>query len=305
MNRTFCVSSRNTSSKKSCFLFSPNRNKILAAIFTLFSAHSDFTLAAPPTAWTGSVTAPCPSNFTCTDGIADQGVMQRQITDPNGDTYIQLVVTGVDGAGTNITNESFIKLNAGADGIASKFDMAHTAGNTTLAEQAILNTGWANTGGNPAIIIDFNLNDVTPSNGRNVIMDQISRVEIDRDANGNETGKYIDASQQLTNSTYITEGAFLATGTDVSTFITRRVSGTRVANNGSATLPPVFNGMMMGGMGGGGGMMQTGVFGDGMAPSGTINWSAGDEIQMTWFGQNCVGCADPGLFGGMGGGGGA
>lgn len=312
MNRNFCVSS----STKSCFLFSSNRDKILATIFVSFSTYSATVNSAPPVAWAGDVTAPCPQNFSCAQGIADAGVLQREITDGAGNTFIQLIVTGVDAQGTQVTNESYIKMNDPANGISSKYDMAFNDGSTNLTMQAILNTGWANdtgapAGTAPAIYIRTVLgNTIVTGLARDVTMDSVSHIEIDQDASGNQIGQYIDNSQRIQNSTYITPGAFLSNGVDDMVFTSKQVSGTRTSGSllgpGSVFLPAVANGMMMGGMGGGmqgGGPFGTGMIGNGAG--GTITWNDGDALTMTWFAQTCEGCADPAMMpmGGMMGGG--
>ena len=257
--------------------------------------------AAPPTTFdnwnenAGAITAACPASFECIDGVNDNGILQRTLRAANGDEYIQLIVVGQENlTGSLVTDESFIQVNSGGmNGISSKQTINQT-GADQLNSQTILNTGWANTGG-AAVDIRQSLNTSYQGAGYSDSFVHIT----DQDANGNVTGTYTDISQTMLNSAQI--NGITPTGRDVQRFVTRRASGSRTASGGSATLPAAAGGQM-GGMMGGGGAMGDGMQGGGAG--GTVNWNAGDDVQVTWIGLLCEGCGSDGMMPGGGGGGG-
>ena len=255
--------------------------------------------AAPPVAfggWSetaGVISATCPANFQCINGVNDQGILQRTLRAATGEEYTQLVVVGVDNEGTVTTDESFIQMNSLAlGGISTKQTFA-TAGPLPFNSQTLLNTGWANDGISPAI----NIKQSIVSTYLGVDYSSIFAFEQDRDAIDNVTGSYTDISQTLLNSSLLSNTP--TTGVDVQKFVFRRASGARNPSAGSVTLGRVQGGQMgMGGMGGG---MGEGMMGGGNG--GTINWNAGDDVQVVWIGALCEGCGNGGMGGGgMGGG---
>ncbi len=249
--------------------------------------------AAPPVGfdgWStngGSITATCPAGFACIESTNDAGILQRDIRAPDGQKYIQLILSEQAADGSVTTSESFIKLNAPNGGIAAKQTYTQS-GADTWNISSILDTGWANPSGTSAI--QFNQSLVT--NYLGVGYESTFSYSADQDVNGNKTGSFMDIWQRLTNSTALT--TIVPTGQDVQTFVHRRASGTRVPSAGSATLPAANNGMGMGGGGmGGGGMgggnpIGTGMIGNGAG--GTITWQAGADVNVTWLGQLCQGC---------------
>jgi hypothetical protein len=136
--------------------------KLLAICTGLFIPVSG-VFAAPPTDFNnwgqslGVIAAPCPVTFECYDGISDDSIMQRTLLAPDGQEYIQLIVTGDDPAtGTSITNESFVSRNSGLTGISSNQTITQISPDQFSASTN-LNTGWANNTSGPAIQIDQSL----------------------------------------------------------------------------------------------------------------------------------------------------
>lgn len=257
--------------------------------------------AAPPTTFdgwnenAGAITAACPTGFQCTESVNDQGILQRTLLSPTGEEYIQLIVSSTDQNGTVVTGESFIKAGGTTlNGISAK-QIISQSGADQFDSQSILNVGWANDGTTPAVELSQNLT----TNYQGIDYSHSFAFNADHDAAGNSIGTYTDVRQTLLNTSAI-DPNITPTGQDVQTFVFRRANGSRVANAGQAVLPAAQGGQM--GMMGGGGM------GDGMAgggAGGTLNWNAGDDVQVIWIGQLCEGCGDgAGMMDGGGGGGG-
>ncbi|MBI1195757.1 MAG: hypothetical protein GC138_07920, partial [Gammaproteobacteria bacterium] len=129
----------------------------------------------------GSITAGCPTaaslgtgatSVTCTDGVSDNGMLQREVTISGGTmagTYIQFITTdpGVSGDGqavpfssgrgnVNFVNEDFVRMNNRGDGISSKQTLIDSSMSTPTLEQRFVNSheyefGWANSGITPWI----------------------------------------------------------------------------------------------------------------------------------------------------------
>jgi len=128
----------------------------------------------------GAVTAGCPTaasigatSVTCTDGVSDNGMLQREVSITGGanpGTYIQFIVTdpGTSGDGQaapfsvqrgslNFVNEDFVKMNNRGDGISSKQTLLDSSMSSATLEQRFVNTheynfGWANSGITPWIV---------------------------------------------------------------------------------------------------------------------------------------------------------
>lgn len=104
---------------------------------------------------TGSgITAGCTGGFTCaagtTSGDSVEGFLQRNITDANGNTYIQTVITGDTG---QISDESFVQVG-GSGGIADRSKINSTEGGTNFDSTASILTGAFFTGSDKGL--DFN-----------------------------------------------------------------------------------------------------------------------------------------------------
>lgn len=272
-------------------------------LLALTPVHS--VVAAPPIAfdsWNeGSViTAGCPNGFTCLDEVNDSGLLQRTLIAGDGSMYVQLVVTGSDQQlGSTSTSESFVTVNGGSGftGISAKQTVFQNS-NENVDAQTIINTGWAESGGEASIAMT--VNNSLDYQGASITQSFVHRSDLD--SNGNTIGRYTGVDQLLTDTSQVT-GSQVG-GTDQIGFATRRASGTQ-NSGGNLSIPGVVQGGagMMGGMDG---MMGTaGAFGDGMiggGAGGNVSWGSGADVQMSWIGQLCVGCVIQDT-GGMGGGG--
>ncbi len=256
----------------------------IAVLFLPLSA-----LAGPPvpydnwSAGGGTISAPCPSGYTCEENVNDRGILQRILTDASGRRHIQLIIHDSNAQGT-LSIESFVNAteNSAQNGIALKQTLtASDAVGTQLTVNALINTGWALDPTSPALRMDQTLT----QNDRGVGFSSTFRYEVDRAAGsegGNTTGTFLDIRQDLVNSSVLTDNP--ATGQDLYAFVLRQAGGDRVTQGGSVSL----SGGRMGMMGGGG-------------RGGTLSWQAGDTVQAIWVGQLCEGCQQGGGMGGMGG----
>jgi len=247
----------------------------------------------------GNITSPCPTGFTCSsNGISDPGILQRSVIDASGQKFIQSIITSIDGQSTTVSTESFVSFG-GSNGISTSQTMENIEGVDFITSNSEINTGWANLGTLPAIVLNqaFSLTYLT-------VVDTSGSFtyEADFDSNDNVIGEYVDVTQRVENSSLLSANP--TTGLDIQTAVYRRASGTRAPSAGSIVLPSSM-GMMGGGMGGGGmggDPMGTGMMGNGNGGTGT--WGVGEEITIFWIGQVCDGCIDGGMMGGgMGGGG--
>lgn len=261
------------------------------AILIALGCAPNISFAAPPIVFddwantAGDISATCPTGFQCGAGVVDDGMLQRTVRDLNGDEFIQLILDDMDALGTRITTESFIRIN-GASGISSKQTIS-TNGADNLLSTTILNTGWANNEIDPTVLINQTLTSVDASGAG---IDNSFNFEVYEDVNGNPLGRFIDITDTTLDSSLLSANP--TTGQDIQKFVYRRASGNQVPTAGSVTLPSA--------MGMGGGMMGGGMMGGGAG--GTMDWLAGDDVEVIWVGQICDGCQDGMMGGGMGGG---
>ena len=201
-------------------IFKSHGHVVKASLVSLLSFSS--AQANPPVAFDnfsgaggGTINSACPGGFTCKVNVSDSGILQRELTDGSGTTYIQLIVTGTEaGTGAVVTTENFIKADGVTqDGISSKQSLSHNSGGDVLTQSTVINTGWANTSA-PAIDINQTLNTTYQTV---VGYDAIFNYQGTNDGAGNRIGEYVDSQQRLTNSSLIT--AFPTTGTDVHTSV--------------------------------------------------------------------------------------
>ncbi len=278
---------------------SPSCFKLTLLTSLIFFILSQEVVAAPPIAFggwaagAGGVSAPCPASFECIVSVSDTDILQRTLRAANGDEYIQLIVTGQAVDGTSLIDESFIRINGG-QGISLQQTMAQS-GVDQFNAQTVLNLGWANTGGGPAIDITQTL----ISNSQGATLTDTFSYSVDQDVNGNVIGTFTDVTQVLTNAAGFSN--ITPTGQDIQKFVFRRATGVRNPSAGSATLGGAMGGMGGGGMGGGGGGMGGGMMGGGNG--GTLSWNVNDDLQIVWIASICEGCGNGGGMGGGGGGG--
>lgn len=261
--------------------------------------------AAPPIAfdsWSstaGKVSAPCPAGFKCDVNVADTGILQQILVDSKGNRFIQLIVEGADGRGGYASTESYTGAsNSGKSGISVKQRVKQTTGTTRLDETSVINTGWANVVGAPAIQINQK---VTHTAQAGTTFNATMNLQAQRDTAGKTVGTFLDIREDLTGSNFWSTGRTVS-GTDKYVWVTRKVDGVYVARSGSASLPGAGGSMGMGGGGGGG--MGGGTTAGPDPVGGSLSWAAGNQLQVVWGAINCPGCQQNTGGGGMGGGGG-
>ncbi|MDH4274299.1 MAG: hypothetical protein OEW08_04600, partial [Gammaproteobacteria bacterium] len=206
----------------------------------------------------GAIAASCPAGFKCEISVVGAGILQRILTTTSGNRYIQMILT--DGSGTSSTTslESFVKADNGTSsaGISARQTLVQTGGANTINSTTQINTGWANTGGAPAIIISQAMSSTAvPGLAFATAFD----LSVNQNTNGQPTGYFMGIRQEVIGAARAM-GTGSSSGGDKQTFVLRQAGGDRVAA-GSASLPPSAGGMMMGGGGGG---MGGGGMGGGM-----------------------------------------
>jgi len=296
--------------------------KIFALVF-LCLFYLPMGLSAPPVPYDnwrsqgGQIVAPCPNGFSCAVNAMGPGILQRWLTDQNGNRYIQLIVQDGNAAVEGeMKVESFV-LSNNVDGMASKQTIVETGAMDYRSE---LNMGWADGPREPTVnLVQQNIDVMPQGTGFNTTFSLVNN----QDAAGNVSGYSYRIDQEVTNSAIL--NGVTPTGVDRMLFTMVRLGGDMVTA-GSASLPAGM-GMGMGGMG----QAQmnppvpalpgnatpppapapgesnanstpgiTGAGGDG----GGVNWAAGDDIQVIWVGGTCAGCNTIGGGMGMGGAGG-
>jgi len=231
----------------------------LTLIFLCTLLPSTSSFSGPPMpydAWSnsnGRIVAACPAGFTCDDNTVGQGVLQRTLISSNGQRYMQLILEdGAIAGDGQFRSETFID--------ASNTQRWGAAGKQTINQTGVENinygiefsTGWANTPGSPAVIINQTVRDTTT---QGVGFMSSFDFALNRDAGGNATGYNFGLRQEVTGSAAL--NGIAAAGQDYQVFVLRRAGGDMVTAAGSATLPASAGGMggagAVGGMGGGGG----------------------------------------------------
>ncbi len=238
-----------------------NANKKVSLFFVTaalpFAAFSE-----PPTNfgnWSavgGQISAACPDQFTCAPVVGDSGFLQRQITNANGETFLQSIITDPNANGAPATlgfaTEDFVRMGGGNTingGIAARQFISEGDAFKNTFE---MTRGWAaptgssGTGhtsqtmsdiGNPNIQTD----DFTSSFGFDGIM-----------RNGVGTGRQIEIDQTLG----LNQG------------------GTEEINDWQAMSMTVVMGEF-----------QTTDGGANFPGIGTISWTSDDSVMAGWVGQ--------------------
>lgn len=189
----------------------------------------------------GTITASCPAGFTCTDNVSSEDMLQRILVDnSNGQTFVQvLLASGAVNDTGRLLYESFTNANDGTpSGISAKMIINQNS-IEYIDYSVLLNLGWANTAGAPAI--DFSQTIKNTYNG-NVQLDYTFDYQQNQNSRGVATGYKYGIRENLKNSASINGSG----NNDNWTFVLRRVGGD-FAGSGSAS---VSSGGMMGGGGG-------------------------------------------------------
>ena len=258
---------------------SKNNTRYASSILLVSVLIAPVTIAAPPIPfdrWSasgnGTITATCPGGFTCNDNVTSDNMLQRiLINNANNQTYIQVLLA--DGAVNNtgrLVYESFTNASDNsASGISSKM-LINQTGAENLDYSVLLNLGWANSAGAPAI--DF-AQTVTDTYNAGVTLDYTFDYQQNQNTNGTATGYRYGIRETVRNSAALNGSG----NNDVWTFVLRRAGGSFV-NAGSATLPGAGG---MGGMGGaagggaGGGGGGGGAMGAAVATAGATTGATG------------------------------
>ena len=236
----------------------PSRKTLL---FFAVSMYSTFIFAAPPIPfdrWNsgtrGTITATCPTGYTCNDNVTSDNMLQRiVINNSTGETYVQVILaSGAVNDTGRLLYESFTNASGNtASGISSKM-LINQTGVEDMDYSVELNLGWANNTANPAIDFTQTVKDTYNSG---VTLDYTFDYQQNQNTNGRATGYKYGIRQNVRNSAALNGSG----NNDVWTFVLRRAGGDFVSA-GSASLPSAAGmGGMGGGGGGGGGMMAAGT----------------------------------------------
>lgn len=236
----------------------PKKISLLIAAYSLpFAA-----LAVPPTGfgnWSasgGQIDAPCPDGFTCAPVVGDAGFLQRQMTDAQGVTFIQSILTdpNADGDPNNLpfASEDFVRMGGGGaanSGIATRQSITEA---DTFDSTFEMTRGWAapegasGTGqirqtladfGDPSIQTDDFSSGFAFDGMRRNDVGVGRRIELDQTVGLNQGGT-VEVNDWQSMAMTIVMGEFQTTP-------------------GDATFPGV----------------------------GSVNWSPGDPIMAGWVGQ--------------------
>lgn len=233
----------------------------------------------------GDISASCPTGpsgvtITCKIGVADDGMLQREITisgaapSVNG-TYIQFIVTdpGVTGDpladpfssardSLNFTNEDFVKMNNRQGGIASKQTIIDSTFTAPTLEDRFVNTfkydfGWAQNNANPWVDISQDISQVDYSS------DPFNPVET-----------MASATNITSNGTGFTDNLRVALAQTVDLSEATEGNGSQGFKyvKSAGAYQPLFNPI------------------DPILPGGTnggsVTWAAFDELRGMWLGQS-------------------
>jgi hypothetical protein len=242
----------------------------------------------------GDITPGCPSGASCSPAlVTGKGFLQRQVNE--GDqAYFQTIITDANASsasGVPFADESFVKFSLSTGGQSSTQggimdQMSLTDSANGLVSTSSLRTGsfGDGSGGNPEISLSQAVTDEGDAAGRgdNFSTSFMFNRNQSTDAAGNTTvhGTRIDITQGVGLDTAVPQNPASqgADWGDWTEFALTRISGDMSTQSGSATLPV--------------GVGQS----NSTTRGGTINWSPGDDIIVTWIGQRItIGTADVGL----------
>ncbi len=227
----------------------------------------------------GSVAASCGTGFQCTELSSGPGFLQRNVKNDAGQVFVQTIVTGagssgIPAAGLNFSDESFIKMSAGAitgtgtgsqtpgsqspgslintNGIADKQILRSasiTADQTRTFDSLVeISRGWAAEAGKPSIDI---LQKIVETTSAGQSFSDTAHIASNNNGDGLQTGTLIGLSSAFSQPSLTTSS------TDRQQFELRRIGGDMLTTSGSATLPSTNR----------------------------VNWSPGQVIQTVWIGQ--------------------
>jgi len=192
-------------------------------VFAALSGWHVMAYSAAPTtygAWEnidGVIKSNCPMGFECETDINDDGLLQRRITDPVGDRFVQQVLNKKDADRGDISVESFVKMqDEDAETSTEKGISAQQVIEVDLSSdgeqfndmKTYLNLGWANEPGKDAVLL-LNESYQEPAHLRytkgsqtfQLSLTEKFRFSARRDANDKTTGTSIDISQTVENHT--------------------------------------------------------------------------------------------------------
>lgn len=268
----------------------------------------------------GTISATCASGALCGTPTSTPGLLQREITAGTGNgRYMQSILTDANASGLPGTvafaSESFVKqggfisqwttsageseattTSSGETSGLSVSQVVRGTGNDKFLMTAQLNTGWAAVAGQPNIEITQNFGGAAISSTVDMVGD--FKYVANLDANGNRTGFKLDIGQTVNGSQFNGSGGGgggwggggfgWGGGGSVNMFVMREVAGDMLTKSGSASLSggnSRSGSSGFGGFGGSGGRSSSDSSGSG----GTITWTPGQDVKVTWVAQSGFG----------------
>ena len=221
--------------------------------------------------WTvtdGVISASCPTGMTCASTQGGQGFLQHFVADDStGEEFIRMIITDVDATGSAgsvpFSNESLIPIR-GADGILNlQLVYGDGPGNQNgYSDRSVIRTGTFAASGLPTVEFTQRLATMVPQQGFtwDALFDYQANID---GSSGSPTG-FMMAIEQISEDSYNLIPQKIWPGRrDDWMFVRREVAGDMLTSSGSVS-------------GNGNGDESGG---------GSVSWSPGDDIKVTWFGQ--------------------
>lgn len=200
----------------------------------------------------------CPAGATCSVLVSEANFLQDQV-ETTGGKFIRTVVAVPGG---DFTIENFVQQSAAASGASGISGLMHVA-DTGMTSDTTMNTGdFVGTGDELTIVETITDNNGTATNTND---DFSTTVTVGRDISA--AGAILGSSTRVDQAVGL-DLSGLQADPDRTEFVNARVSGNKSTSAGSATLPV------------GSGTSTSG--------GGTVSWSAGNEVVVTWVGQQIL-----------------
>jgi len=233
----------------------------------------------------GDINPSCPAGASCSPAlVTGKGFLQRQVDD-GGQSYFQTIITDANATGDSnspppFADESFVKFTFSASGQSNTqggiMDQMHLndAANGLVSTSSLRTGSFGDgSGGNPEISLSQSVVDEGDPAGRgdNFSTSFMFNRNQSTDASGNVTihGTRLDITQGVGLDTAVPQNpsSVGADWGDWTEFALTRINGDMSTASGSATLPV--------------GVGQS----SSTTRGGTISWSPGNDIVVTWIGQ--------------------
>ena len=222
----------------------------------------------------GVISVDCPVGSVCDGGIGGNGFLQQIVRNPaTNEHYIRMILTDYDATGTrgevDFSSESLVPMTGGTEtnavtGILS-LQLLKGGGISESQEgwsdRTVVRTGWADEPGLNSVEITQLLGSQIPEQGFDFSGKFDYKANIDQ-GTGSLTGFEMASEQAVQNSYKLNPVA--RSNTDNWMFVRREIAGDFLTTSGS-------------------GSSRSGDNDDG--GGGSISWSPGDDIKVTWLGQ--------------------